>query len=603
MAFLTPLALGFLLVLPLVYLAHMLRGSRHRLRVPSTWLWRDLPRDLTERQTRVRLPPLGLLLILQLLAAAAATLGLAELSSYGRAPRHLALVMDASASMQAIDVAPSRFEAARARALERLAQLTSTDIVSLVWAGPQPTLVGSGHPSEVREALVGMRPGGGEGALDAALALAASQLARTPNAAGEIVLLTDGAFPPLAPPDGLGAPVEQVDVGGGAAHQGIVGLQVRPEPAERRQAAYVEVANTEERAVRVRVRVLADGLLLDTRPLDLPPRGRGRLVVELPAETRRVAAELEGRDALALDDAAEVTTAGLEPRRVVLVSQVPASLQRALEADPSLRVSTVSPTDYAPERAPADLTVVDGAAVRKLPPGPLLIVNPASESPLVEVSGTFAAGPLTVFDAEHPLLQGVDAAALRAGRAAQIKPAPWARVVAGTAQGRLVLEGRTEGRPVVVLAADPILSGFDKSIAFPVLVSNAVASLLGDGGLEVRPGDTVSLPAPGGPALLRRPDGQEEPLSAAGAELKVDHTDQVGHYAVVEAGSGHLLSDFSVNLEDAAESDIRPRPAEQHAVAAPPPATRLVTGWWQPLVLAALALLSAEWLVFARRGW
>jgi hypothetical protein len=175
--------------------------------------------------------------------------------------------------------------------------------------------------------------------------------------------------------------------------------------------------------------------------------------------------------------------------------------------------------------------------------------------------------------------------------------------VAGTAQGPLVLEGRPDGRPVVVLAADPILSGFDKSIAFPVLVSNAVAALLGDGGLKVRPGESVSLPAPGGAAVLRRPDGQEEPLTAAGAELKVEHTDRVGHYAVVEPSSGRLLADFSVNLEDAAESDIRPRPAEQPVVAAPPPATRLVTEWWRPLVLAALALLGTEWLVFARRGW
>src|SRR5438067_5478669 len=134
MTFLAPLALGLLAAVPLIYLVHLLRGRRTRLRVSSIWLWRELPVDLTSQQRRLRLAPLSLLLALQLLAAAAGALGVARLSTWGQPPRHVAFVLDASASMQAVDIPaqPSRFEAARARASQLLAGLGAGDTATLV---------------------------------------------------------------------------------------------------------------------------------------------------------------------------------------------------------------------------------------------------------------------------------------------------------------------------------------------------------------------------------------------------------------------------------------------------------------------------------------
>src|SRR5207237_891253 len=84
----------------------------------AIFLWADLPYASTGRSRRRR-PPLTLLLLLQLLVAALAAVALARPATPTDPPRHLALILDASASMQATDVAPSRFEAARTRALER----------------------------------------------------------------------------------------------------------------------------------------------------------------------------------------------------------------------------------------------------------------------------------------------------------------------------------------------------------------------------------------------------------------------------------------------------------------------------------------------------
>src|SRR6187431_90929 len=111
MTVLLPLALVALLAVPLIYLIHLLHGSRRRVRVPALFLWADLPRASTGRERR-RWPPLSLLLVLQLLAAMVAALALARPANSSDPPRHVALILDASASMLATDVAPNRFDAA-----------------------------------------------------------------------------------------------------------------------------------------------------------------------------------------------------------------------------------------------------------------------------------------------------------------------------------------------------------------------------------------------------------------------------------------------------------------------------------------------------------
>jgi hypothetical protein len=186
---LAPVALAALLVPVAIYLVHWLFGSRRRLRVPAIFLWADLPQASAGRSRRRR-PPITLLLLLQLLAATLAAFALSRPATPSEPPRHLALILDASASMQATDVAPTRFEAARVRGVERIAAMRPTDMVSLIRAGREASLVASGSPDTARSAVSSAVPGAGGAAIREALALASSQLAATPERSGQIVILT-----------------------------------------------------------------------------------------------------------------------------------------------------------------------------------------------------------------------------------------------------------------------------------------------------------------------------------------------------------------------------------------------------------------------------
>ncbi|MDQ6673049.1 MAG: VWA domain-containing protein [Chloroflexota bacterium] len=542
MTFLAPLALVALLVAPLIYVIHWLWGSRRRLRVSAVFLWADLPRAATGRARR-RWPPLTVLLVLQLLAAILAALALARPVTSSDPPRHLALVLDASASMQATDVSPTRFDAARARGLERIRALRTSDLVSLVRAGRDASLLASGAPDAVRAALGTTQPGTGGAAIREALALASSQVTATPERRGEIVVLTDAAWPPLDPVGPLAAPVEVVAVGGGSENQAVTSLQVRMDPTGRGQTAFVEVANEADHAVRVPMLLTADGGPIDQRQVDLPARGRTRLSIPLPVDARHVSLRLQAHDSLALDDQVDALAPGGPPREVLLLGRVSDAVRRALESVPSLQVHSADPSAALP--AQASLTVLERSLPAQLPAGPLLLIDPPSNSARLLGVGL---GSGARVQPDHPLLQGLDLAALQ-DESPSVGGVPgWARVVLGTLQGPLIMEGRLEGRPAVALMFDPSVSGLEKSLAFPLLVSNASSFLL----------------------------AQTE--STATAALTTEPFDP-------------------------AESDIAPRPIPTLSSATQTvQAAGGVSEQWPWLIAIGLVVLGAEWLVFAKRG-
>jgi Ca-activated chloride channel family protein len=536
--FLAPIALTALLVPVAIYLVHWLSGSRRRLRVPAVFLWTDLPQASMGRSRR-RWPPITLLLLLQLLAAALAATALARPATPNDPPRHLALILDASASMQSTDVAPTRFDATRVRGLERLAALGPADQVSLIRAGRDATLLSSGSPDAARDALNAARPGASASSIREALALASTQIAATPDRHGQIVLLSDVAWATPEPVGPLVAPVEVVAVGGGSDNQAIGKLQVRMDPNGRAQTAFVEIANHADHPARVPMRLTADNAPLDERQIDIPARTRTRLSIPLPVDAHHITVRLLGHDSLALDDVAETNAPGGPPRDVVVVGRVTDSLRRALESIPSLHVRAADASII----SPADLTVLAGALPARLPAGPLLLVDPPADSG--RLLGVGLGNGARVLDS-HPLLQGLDLAAMQSETPSIGGVPGWAHVVLGRLDGPLIMEGRLDGQPVVALTFDPSLSGLEKSLAFPLLISNATSFLL------------------------------NQPITT----------------------SATIVEPF-----DPAKSDIAPRPVPTFS--SPSQTGTSTDGFaerWRWILIGALAVLGLEWAVFARRG-
>src|SRR2546425_5313086 len=142
MSFLSPFALAlFALAVPLVLL-YFLKVRRRERTVSSLLLW---PGSLRDREASTFFQRLyrDPLLILQLLALLALCVALARpvATVMGQGSRKVVVVLDSSASMQARDVTPSRFEMARAAALSLVRGLGEGAEVMVIEPGVQPKVL------------------------------------------------------------------------------------------------------------------------------------------------------------------------------------------------------------------------------------------------------------------------------------------------------------------------------------------------------------------------------------------------------------------------------------------------------------------------------
>jgi Ca-activated chloride channel family protein len=616
MGFLTPLALAFAALSIPILILYMLKLRRRDVLVSSTLLWQRLLRDREANAPWQRLRR-NLLLFLQLAVLALLTLALARpfVSAPVVVSGSVVILLDASASMQATDVAdgasaPTRFDAAVRAARDAIAGLGSGDVVTIVVVGPQPQVLASasGDRALLRRALDGAAPSDGTADWEAAFALASASLAGAQDA--KAVIISDGALPEALP--ALPGEVRFVGVGGRSDNLAIAALATREGDAG--PQAFLRVVNYGDLDAEPLIEFSADGALFDARRLSVSAHGSADLTLaDLPYDMQVLQARLASEDALSLDNAAWAVHTPPVSGRVLLVSEGNLFLERALGALPSVELARLPPDQPLPSE-PYDLYVYDRVVTGTLPPGNLWLIGPTSsvgDGFLIEVGGVFTDTAITDVAADDPLLRYVDLSNVHVLQAREVEPPPGARVLVEARGGPLLFVAeRPEGR-LAVLAFDLHDSDLPLQIAFPILTANLADWLLPQGAARfpatVRPGDPVLIPPDPEAAeiIVTAPDDARHSLSVEEAPVFVA-TDRLGIYLVEQVDqSGDALQSaaFAVNLFDEAESDIAPREtvivgrAEITAELEEDEGRR---EFWPWLAGLALGVFAVEWWAYQR---
>lgn len=634
MSLLAPLGLLGLLSLPVIVAFWMLRLRRPERDVSSTFLWQQLVRDVEANRPWQRLRR-SLLLLLQLLCAlllVAAVVRPALERPAGLAS-DLMLVVDASASMSATDVPLGRLDAARRAAADALRELPAGGRVSVIAAGDTARVVANEvtDPAHAVRAIEAIEPSVGTGDLEAALRLADALAARATGS--QILVVTDASGP--VPPDlRLAAPVRVLTVGRERDNQAIVALAVRVDPGGLRRQVFVSIANESAAVVPRRLELLADGVVFTARDMALDAVTRHDVVIdELPPEARVVEARLTDPtdadpamvvDHLALDDRAWAVVPDARTRNVLLIGDGSVFLRNALALLPDVALYGVTEQEWeagTARDATWDLVVLERVVPDPLPNAPILAFAPPVSSPLGEVSGSLAAPAVGRASPDEPLLRDVDLSRFHVGRAQRMAAPGWARtVVPGPRDTSLVYSGVRDGLPTTVFAFALPDSDLPLQVAWPILLGNVTAELLGrdaSATAPLRPGAVVELPLPQGVTGIRvtLPDGSVRELvpSAAGSGVAtfVD-TWQLGVYRAdpiptEDATSVPPSTRFAVDLFEPGESSIRPGDGAALVALGGTPGRGGEPGtardeWWVPLVLLLLAVLAAEWLLHERDG-
>ncbi len=615
MSLLVPSALWLLSGAIPILILYMLKMRRKPVQVSSTLLWQRLLLDREANAPWQRLKR-NLLLFLQLLILAALTLAAARpaIQTPVVASGSVIVLMDASASMNAVDGNSSRFESARRAVQSLIDGLPSGSSMTIIQVGytPRVLITSESDKNALRAALPKAGPGQGSADWQAAFALAAG--AAHGSQGSTIVIVSDGGLPQTGLP-ALPGDVRYVPVGSSDNNLAITALALRP--AAKSPELFAEVTNFSRTARTVLLSFYRDDALLAARQLELPAGAHKSLTLDqLPAtsgiyKARITSPDGAALDALPLDDTAFAVYQASAARRVLLVSKGNLFLEQLLASLPGIQsFRTLPGPDGTPQipSDPFDLYVLDGLYPDALTKGNLLLVNPPP-NPLFDVGPVFK--PVTNARVNpSDLTRSVDWSHIHVLEAESVK-ADWADTLVQSDEGPLIFAGELQGRRIAAVAFDLRQSDLPVQVTYPILFSNLINYLVPPTAFDtlqpLHPGQSLTIVPPPGTqqVAVASPSDRVTTFSPPASSIVFSDTAELGYYAVNFVGKDKSVADyFAVNLFDRAESDIRPRPSIQIGRTTVSASASRQVGQrelWQWPASLALLLLVVEWQVFHRK--
>ncbi len=625
MNFTTPAALLWALLAIPIIVFYILKIRLRRIPVSTIMFWEQVFEEKQARSIWQKLRHL-LSLLMQLALLALLVLAIADPFFWWelQQQRRLVLVIDNSASMQATDVKPTRFAAAREQALDVIARMRPRDEMAIVTAGSQPRVVCglTRHQRTLRNAIDGVTATDGSTVVADAITLGRRLLAEHPQ--GSIVVLSDGGFPEAQGELGS-APVTWLPIGESADNVAITRFQVRRSLLDPLgYQVLVEVRNDSTTPVECRLELELGENLVDVWPLKLAPHETwAKPIEQTSAEGGVLVARLNHKDALAIDNIARAVLPHRHKQNVLLVTPGNRFLQSVFSANPLVELNTVA--ELPATIAPGTLVVLHKSIPSKLPAGNVVVLQPGETSEIWDVGDTLENPLVAQQDKESPLMANVRLDNVLMPEARKLIPKTKVTVLAASETGDplLALFEHSRGR-VLVLTVNLDRSDLPLRTAFPILFSNALAWFEGSGGElqeAVATGAlaTVKLPREllashsGQPVTqlqLTAPDGTKSSVPVLNETVTLGPLEAVGlwslsstdheHSAVEDhADHHHPTLEIACNLANPNESNLQTGAMPQPE--APTLTAGLTNPLWFYLTLVAWGLMGLEWWMYQRR--
>jgi hypothetical protein len=641
--------------------AYIIKMRRRRFEVPFSRLWQQVleQKDANAlwKQLKRLISLLLILLILGILMFAALD---PTLGGTSRSARNVVVLLDASASMQAMDGddagGTSRLDVAKARAKELVDGMGGGDLALIMRVDGQATPMSrfSSDAPMLDKIIDGITASDTPADLTRALGAASDALRDRKNPL--IVIISDGAFPeaqlglvswtaakPGAPKDLAAVDLSNIDVrylpvGKRSDNVGVIAFNVRRYIANKAAyEVYVELQNFGSAPAHRQLRLYNGSTNVDSQRIDLAPGEKiHKIYAKLPASgDHRLRVSLQhvdgegGSDPFPLDDEAYALLPARTKQKVLMVTEDNLFLEGALLVYDNVDPLKVSPAEYDANPGIADgmdVVIFDEHTPAVLPPSPasLLFFHPTGEHNPFKVRGETANPRITEIDEDHPVMRWVTMSDVFMDKSSVFIPDAklGESALAYSVRDALVVARRDGKRKMLAFGFSLPSAGRDGAtdlpmrVAFPMLLVNA---------LDWFAGDTTDL-------LTTYPTGQRErvPLDgvvgateaeATGPDKTVTKTPiidglatfyaaKVGYYELEAKAGDQVLAhiELAANLASAMESDIAPSTAltlggpEGKKLQAPEKfAISRSQKLWIYLILFGLGLIVLEWVTYHRR--
>ncbi|MCC5829220.1 MAG: VWA domain-containing protein [Phycisphaeraceae bacterium] len=665
LTFLSPwgAAIAGALAIPALLALYFLKLRRRSVRISSTRLWRAVLEEMEVNTPfqRLRLTPLFLLQLLALLCLVLA-IGRPAIPGLGVTGDRLILVIDHSSVMNLTDTAEGVTRLEKARTLARdLASRFEGESGTMIVSMSGNTEIRSGLTRDrraVRDAIESIQPTDTVARFGPLAELLEPYLAITGDdqrGSTVVYVLTPGVFADSVTPALPRAEVIMHPIGGertlDPAHTvGITGFSARRLPQDPTRAQlFIRVSQygDEERPVSVRLR--ADGQRVQTFGLDVPPSRDGRpgQVAITPMIEVPVGVELEV-DLADFDPPRPYQRAGIvmapppDPV-VVMVGRINPSLRQAVIASGVRRIWSMTQEQYEPwlggdrtglpEDFPAitDVYIMIFEGYSPIDPPPVNAMFFAGVPPVANLDWIEndrdppEAHFFLDWDRDHPLLRGVMLEEVTVENPGRLRLTPASRVLVEGPGGPAIAALEHRGQRFVLVGfqlTDPTrrvrMTDWVLQASFPIFIDNALSFLNPEAAQgELGGGDEslASLAAIAGRAPVPMPIWDDlETVTWQGpttvrARLRDDSAvwptpSRAGIYRAANTVPRSWRT-IPVNIESAHAFDPNVR-SELPLINTP---TRTITAGdeglrelWPYLVMLALILLTAEWLIYLRQA-
>jgi hypothetical protein len=616
-----PILGGLSLLLPVIVVMYLLKLKRRRVIMPSTLLWRRSVQDLVANAPFQKLRN-NLLMWLQLLFLTLLILAfmrpVMELESTSGTT--LVLLVDQSASMQTVESdGRTRLDRAKEAALRAVDSLTNNDEAIVVGFSDRTSILQTltSDKATLRNAIESMEARDVETTLaEAGLILQglttvdSGQGFRIPRESTRTLLISDGGVSEAAALRDV-PNLQFVRVGDTTDNLGIVSVDVRESYTETFEyEIFAAIANSGPQKKSTFLELEVEGEVVDLKAVSVPAGGTAGVSFAM-AETFDGLATLsiETRDSFRLDDRVQVLLSPPTELDVLLVTNGNIFLERFLNADDRTRVSVMSPSAYRP-RGDFDMTIFDGFTPTELVPGNYVFLNSLPPIDGFQAAGERLRNPAIIdWNRVHPLMRFTNFDSVLIGESLQFDEPADSTPLVEAVDSSLITIHETDATRVLVIGFDIFKSYWPLDVSFPIFMANLLDYYSRSGSGVFRPtyvaGDSIPIvpPREATSATVKTPDDRTLEFSFDGfSTAYLTETHLAGIYTVAfDNGTVYRLP---VNLLSERESMIAPEDSLDiggEALVSSGNVARTNREVWQWFILAALAIMAAEWMLYCRR--
>lgn len=588
MEFLNPAALLGLFALPLLLIPYLVRRKPRRMVFSSLLLFLEGGANSSRPLGRLRLPPI---FFLQLLLLAILILALSE-PVFSVRPTSIAIVIDNSASMQALEDGKTRMAAAAEKAASIAAELGPAGKIDLYTTTPHLQRLGSA-PFGTLEAGAAIR------------ALRANDLGDPPIDYSETLgrLLREGHYQRVYlvtdhPAGAQGAALRLISVGAPRGNLALTAFNVRRSSlGSARLEASATVRNFSGRDEKIKITIRSDGAPLAGRDIVVRADQSVEANFESLPERGSYQAEIDSRDALALDNRRFATAPSSRNLRILAVTPQPQAAA-SLRAVPGVSIDVIAPADYRKtDRSGYSLEIFQFAAPESLPDNPALFILPPGRNYLAEPGAPVGNPQISNWRESSTLTRYINFSLFRPAYARPLKPQTASEVIMESPAGPLAISLERGGLRYLVLGFDPLPYLGRENLPISIFTLNFLDWFSESGALKsqatgepialgtVRPGDQIITPV------------GERTLLKIGSDYFFDTYRQ----GIYRRQRGNETDIYARNLTDSAESDLRaPTTIDLQDSSQSQAGGSTLFSFWPYLLLVSLLLFLVEWFINPR---